>query len=669
MAIKTGTPFQQIHIQTKIQAIAVQIFAPITMTIASVYLPPRDKNAGQLLDDLFGELPRPTLVLGDLNAHHSAWGSRINNLTSEAKKRGDHILDLVVHYDMVVLNNGTHTRIDPSSGASQALDVSICSTSHAAQLHWRTLSDFSGTDHLPILIGTSGNTNEPKNRPKWIFDKADWNYFEEITSATLHPNAALTVDEFTERIITAANSSIPKTSGIVGRKSVVWWNEEIKAAIKNRRKCLRALRRLSDNDPRKPVMLKQFQKARSVCRKTINDSKQKSWEKFVESINPNTPTSQVWNSINRLQGKRKNITITLNLTTGHTNDGEKIANALADEYQHKSSNENYSEEFRKKHRSDNCATFRNQRPNLHKNYNVDFTIEELMWALDRCTGSSTGNDNISYIHLQRLPFSSKVTLLELFNRVWDSGSFPAQWKVGTVIPIPKPDADRSKPEGYRPITLLSCVGKLFERMVNRRLITELESTGKLDPRQHGFRAGKGVDTHFAKLESLICLENDEHVEIVSLDISKAYDTTYRPEILRTLTEWRISGRMMNIISSFLCDRYFQVAANGSVSSLRKAENGVPQGSVLSVTLFLVAMQPIFKIIPTNAEILLYADDVILIVKGKDHGTIRRILRKAVAAAVRWAASVGFSIAPTKSKLLHACLNGSASFPVGYQASV
>lgn len=162
------------------------------------------------------------------------------------------------------------------------------------------------------------------------------------------------------------------------------------------------------------------------------------------------------------------------------------------------------------------------------------------------------------------------------------------------MPIPKPDSDRSRADGYRPIALLSCMGKVFERMVNRRLITELETNQRLDPRQHAFRSGKGVDSHLAALESLLSFENDEHVEIVTLDISKAYDTTWKPGILHTLKEWKISGRMMNMLSSFLANRRFQVFANGSTSSLRKADNGVPQGSILSVTLFLVAMQPIFK---------------------------------------------------------------------------
>lgn len=191
-------------------------------------------------------------------------------------------------------------------------------------------------------------------------------------------------------------------------------------------------------------------------------------------------------------------------------------------------------------------------------------------------------------------------------------------------------------------------------MINRRLTTELETNKKLDPRQHAFRPGKGVESHLAHLESLLSFENDEHVEIVALDISKAYDTTWKPGILRTLKEWKISGRMLNMLCSFLVDRSFQVSANGHISSSRIAENGVPQGSILSVTLFLIAMQPIFTKIPPNAEILLYADDVILVVKGSNRQLLRQIMNKTVRSVTEWANSVGFSIAPTKSKLLHCC---------------
>ena len=115
LAIKNGTPFQRIQVQTNLQVVAIQLFVPMKITVASVYLPPRDKDAVSLLEDLLKELPKPTLLLGDLNAHHVAWGSKIGSSITEDKIKGEKILELVIENDMVVLNDGSHTRIDPAT--------------------------------------------------------------------------------------------------------------------------------------------------------------------------------------------------------------------------------------------------------------------------------------------------------------------------------------------------------------------------------------------------------------------------------------------------------------------------------------------------------------------------------------------------------------------------
>ncbi|XP_062715142.1 uncharacterized protein LOC134291426 [Aedes albopictus] len=199
------------------------------------------------------------------------------------------------------------------------------------------------------------------------------------------------------------------------------------------------------------------------------------------------------------------------------------------------------------------------------------------------------------------------------------------------------------------------MAKLLERILNRRLISELEAKGRLDKRQHAFRAGRGTDTYFAELERSLPTV-DEHCLIASLDLSKAYDTTWRHGILRTLKSWRIRGRMMNILKSFLAERTFQVSIGGHLSRERPLENGVPQGSVLSVTLFLIAMQPIFQVIPDGVEMLLYADDILLVVRGAKTAGLQRKLQAAVKAVDRWAKSVGFTISASKSQTFYCSPN-------------
>jgi ribonuclease HI len=249
----------------------------------------------------------------------------------------------------------------------------------------------------------------------------------------------------------------------------------------------------------------------------------------------------------------------------------------------------------------------------------------------------------------------KNALLELLNRVWRNGVFPASWRTGIIVPIPKPNSSESGPAAFRPITLTNCIAKLFERIVNRRLTTELESNGRLDKRQHAFRAGRGVDTYLAELDRSLP-NTDEHCLIASLDLSKAYDTTWRFGILRTLRKWQIGGRMFNVLNSFLADRTFRVNVEGHFSKEMPLENGVPQGSVLSVTLFLVAMQPIFRVVPHTVTVLLYADDILLVVRRSKGQPLHRTLQAAVRAVDKWAKSVGFKISAAKSNIFYCSPN-------------
>ena len=106
--------------------------------------------------------------------------------------------------------------------------------------------------------------------------------------------------------------------------------------------------------------------------------------------------------------------------------------------------------------------------------------------------------------------------------------------------------------------------------------------------------------------------------------------------------------MLNLIQSFLSDRTFQVSVGGHISREHPLENGVPQGSVLSVTLFLIAMQPIFRVLlPKGVDILLYADDILLVVRGANNRGLYRNLQVAVKAINNWAKSVGFAMSATK----------------------
>lgn len=135
-----------------------------------------------------------------------------------------------------------------------------------------------------------------------------------------------------------------------------------------------------------------------------------------------------------------------------------------------------------------------------------------------------------------------LPILSNYNSIWNQGGISDSWK---VIPIPKPDKDCQRVDSFRPVALLNCIGNILEKMVNRRLISLLESHGLLDNRQFAFRPNKSIDDYLTEFEDIIDshLEAGRHGNVVSLDISKVYDRAWRFPILKSLEEWEIKGRM------------------------------------------------------------------------------------------------------------------------------
>ena len=116
------------------------------------------------------------------------------------------------------------------------------------------------------------------------------------------------------------------------------------------------------------------------------------------------------------------------------------------------------------------------------------TIDELELALRKInTGKAAGIDLVSNEMLKQLSPLAKEKLLALFNKSWIEGTCPGKWRQGEIIPFPKPGKDAQLTSSYRPICLLSTIGKLMERVIKCRIEWLLEKNGVLDPNQAGFR--------------------------------------------------------------------------------------------------------------------------------------------------------------------------------------
>ena len=128
----------------------------------------------------------------------------------------------------------------------------------------------------------------------------------------------------------------------------------------------------------------------------------------------------------------------------------------------------------------------------HQEFCSPFTKEELEVSIERIKNTSPGHDQITNLMIKSLNHNYIDEILMLFNQSYTTGVMPRTWKIGQVIPIHKANKPKTEVSSYHPITLLPCIGKLLERLIQRRLEYLLENDNLLLKEQYGFRPGKST---------------------------------------------------------------------------------------------------------------------------------------------------------------------------------
>ncbi|CAD6221996.1 GSCOCG00011700001-RA-CDS, partial [Cotesia congregata] len=283
--------------------------------------------------------------------------------------------------------------------------------------------------------------------------------------------------------------------------------------------------------------------------------------------------------------------------------------------------------------------------------NNPLSMAELEEVLSTCKNSSPGPNNLPVVMIKHLTKPSKQTLLSLYNIIWSNNVFPDIWKVATVIPISKPGKDHSNPTNFRPISLTCNLGKILEKIVNKRLIWILEKANWLSSAQNGFRKFHSTYHALIPFNDYVSNALHNHKQVVALDIQKAYDMVWKHRMIKILTQLGFHENIIQYIQNFLKDRSIQVKVNDILSSKKEIANGVPQGSVLSVTLFLIAINDIVNCIPAPVQGLLYADDLIIYCSGSQVNNICDLLQEVLNNIVQWCSHSGFQLAENKTEYM------------------
>ena len=223
------------------------------------------------------------------------------------------------------------------------------------------------------------------------------------------------------------------------------------------------------------------------------------------------------------------------------------------------------------------------------------------------TSRSPGPDGIHPRILKLTALSLCGPLTEVFQKSLRCGILPLDWKKGMIVSVFK-KGDRRQPENYRPISLTSIPCKILESIIRDGLMEHLESTGQLSKDQHGFRQRRSCTTQLLEVmeDWTKALEKGEPIDALYLDFSKAFDSVPHQRLLSKLRACGVSGTLLEWIHCFLTGRQQQVVVGGCCSSWSPVTSGVPQGSVIGPTLFLLFINDMPDVL--SSAVKMFADD-------------------------------------------------------------
>ncbi|PNF42024.1 hypothetical protein B7P43_G12302 [Cryptotermes secundus] len=563
---------------------------------------------------------RKSILAGDLNAKHQFWNSGVSN-PSVLK-----LMDLFDTSDFEISAPQCPTHYSPA-GNDDVLDIVVHKNIRVSDV---IVSDILDSDHLPIIFNILDHVKIRKlSEPIGKF--TDWERFQSLASELISPkleiNSGVEADkaarDFAASIATAYKLSTSKIT-------LSDINNEL-PGLDLLRKYKQRLRKLWQ-ETRDPACKTAVNWVTKSIRRMTRKKALERWETNIANAEV-TPQS-IWpiaKFLLKRDGPRAPTAIhgSHGLTFYPSEKANEIADCLEMQYTpHDLCDENH--EQRVEARVQALLEIVDDNPPQRIR---PCDVQELIKSLK--LKKACGIDGIPSECLRHFPRRPFVHLTHLFNHWLRLSHFPTTWKEAKVITLPKPGKDPKFPQNLRPISLLSTTGKLFEKVILKFLRKHIEERGLLNASQFGFRARQSTTLQCMRLADHVTLNfnNKMSTAAVFLDIEKAFDTTWHSGFLCKLSNLEFSNSLTKLIGSFLSKRKFRVSVEGEMSTPREMQAGVPQGSVLPLTLFNLYINDAPQTHGVN--LALFADDTCLYATDRKEGFIVRKLQRGLSSMETW----------------------------------
>ena len=512
--IHNSIPAQQIHIPTPTniqisdtteQTVWIQIFGTNnhpSLILCSIYINPHSTTSLQLLSYQLTkakEISQRILIGGDFNSKHYLWGSpEPSSGFIQTYTRGEHVVNFITNNHLFILNDGSPTYLH-FNGTHSHIDLTL-TTPHLYQsiTKWNVHHDYNiGTDHDPILININFQTTIHNDKPRttWNF-KGDWQQYQQQLQIHLHSwsqqiTPTQTIDHIYQHFTNAIHTAMRNSMGIktTKYKPKPWWNKNLQKYVNEARKNYRKWRKTKNQTDR--IL---WQQSNAIKRKAIHYAKKEYANHQSQQLNKASPTTfwKYWKNITTKPTLEylPILKYNGNTITDITTKLEILNNNFIKPPQPPSQQDHqfyqHVNDFINNHHNHGYTSPLDQTA-LNKLISIDEIIQSIKLLP---TNKAMGPDNIHNQMLINGGSTLYCALQQLFNISLIRGELPTQWKMANICPISKPGRDSTKPTNYRPISLLSCVGKLMERILCHRLSHYLSIHQLITTHQHGFQQSK-----------------------------------------------------------------------------------------------------------------------------------------------------------------------------------
>lgn len=606
------------------------------ITFCSVYFPPRFSISESEYTDFFNTLGNTFIAAGDYNAKHSFWGSRLTN--PKGKQLYKTIINRQNKLDVISPIQPTHWPSDPRK-IPDVIDFGVTKNLCRSQISSTTCLELS-SDHSPVFIELKKTPLISQKQFHAVSKNTNWLKYKKFISSHIDDKISLkspndieiAVQNLNSSMVSAAIHATPVQKHSHPNK--VTSSAYIEHLVQQKRKCRRAWQRR-----RSPQAAEDMNAAKQKLREALAKELNNELENLTSSLHPNSTGNQsLWKHCKSIKPP---ITSEPPLRNSDGNwsrtDEEKsmvFANHLQTVFQPNPSQTNFD-----------LATIPYQ-PRIR---NFKFIYNDIKKELsDLNPKKACGEDLVSPKMFMELPWIAIKQLTHIFNAVLRLEYFPEVWKLSKIKMIAKPGKNPSAASSYRPISLLPISSKIFEKLLLRKFIQpEIVHKQILPDHQFGFREKHSTVEQVNRITNEVrkAFEDKKYCSAIFLDIAQAFDKVWHEGLIHKL-KLILPSNIVKVLESYLTNRKFKVSQNEYLSIPFDIKAGVPQGSVLGPTLYLIFTADL----PTHQSVMTstFADDTAILSSNKCPAAASMNLNKHLRELESWLANWRIRVNENKS---------------------